>query len=69
MIKHKAMATLQVSPSSPVARIKKASRLLRPGAPRKAQVRLEEPRVFCDPRMPGGWHELRERVAGEVRAA
>lgn len=50
------------------SRIRHASRLLRPAAP-KIQARMEKPRVFCDPRMPGGWHAVDELVAGGCQAA
>ncbi len=53
---------------SAASRIRKASRLLRPSAPR-VQARWEKPRVFCDPRMPGGWHALDELLSGNDRAA
>ncbi len=33
------------------------SRLLRPTVLR-TQARVEKPRVFCDPRMPGSWREI-----------
>lgn len=33
------------------------SRLLHPLRTR-AQVRMEKPQVFCDPRMPGSWREI-----------
>ncbi|MGJ8669213.1 MAG: hypothetical protein ACSHXK_06970 [Oceanococcus sp.] len=68
MNKQKSMVTVRVVRSNNVIRVRKASRLLRPMAP-KIQAKLEKPRVFCDPRMPGGWHELKELVAGGCQAA
>ena len=68
MNKQKPMVVLPNARRHNAARVPKASRLLRPLAP-KAQAQLEKPRVFCDPRMPGGWHELKELVAGGCQAA
>lgn len=33
------------------------SRLLR-SSRTQAQARIDKPRVFCDPRMPGSWREI-----------
>ena len=51
-----AVLTRPLSRSAAESAAVRPSRLLRP-LRNRAHVRLESPRVFWDPRMPGGWTE------------
>ncbi len=46
-----------VTRSAAESAVVRPSRLLHPLRAR-AQVRMEKPQVFCDPRMPGNWREV-----------
>ena len=67
---HRSMVVLQSPAARQVStrRIYRASALMRP-LPFKVQARLEKPKVFCDPRMPGGWAELDQILVGSSHAA